>query len=159
MPKLTPAARQARIQLLKATVLTRLAHRVIDVSQPAFSDLYADGNPAKQMATLNGVIILERDLYPDGRLRGVVSIDADDLAAALPDIKADTQDKTGWKRHLDKFAAEGVDLLAGVPDPQASEYDTGAIEDVLAVNPAALTDAQGKAKLVAIQDKAKAGNV
>lgn len=123
MPTLTPVARQARIQAYKATVLTRLAHRVIDVSKPGFVDLYADGDPKKKIASLNGAIILERDLYPDGRLRGVVSVDADDLAAMLPDLKADTLDATGWKKHLDRFAIEGVDLLAGIPAPLASEYE------------------------------------
>lgn len=159
MPKLTPAARQARIQALLPTVLTRLSHRVIDTAKPAFTDLYADGNPAKRMDSLNGAIILERDLYSDGRLRGVVSVDVDDLAAILPDLKADTTNKTGWKKHMDRFAIEGVDLLAGVPDPQPSEYDTSATEDLLVVVPAALTDAQGKAKLVQVQDKVKAGNI
>lgn len=124
MAKLTEVARQARITTHRDKVLTKLGYRIIDVSKPAFADLYADGNPAKKMESLNGAVILERDLYPDGRLKGVVSVDVPDLAALLPDIKMDTTNVMGWKKHVDKFIAEGVtNLFDGVPDPQPSEYE------------------------------------
>lgn len=123
MTNLTSAARQARIAAYKDSLKQKLAHRLIDTTKPAFADLYADKNPAKKMSSLNGEIILEKDLYPDDTLRGVVSINPDDLAAILPDIKADSSDKMGWKKHLDKFKAEGVDILADITAPQSSEYE------------------------------------
>ncbi len=156
MLKLTPAARQARITAYRQTVLTQLAHRVINVAT-THTDLYADGDPSKKMASLNGAVLLERDLFPDGKLRGVVSIDVNALAAQLPDLKADTTDAMGWKKHLDAFAAEGVDLLANVALPVPSEYDTSAIDDLLALDISTLADA--RSTLAQIQAKAKAGNI
>lgn len=123
MPNLTEAAKEARIKAYGKGLKEKLAHRIIDTGKPAFDDLYADGIPTKKMTSLNGAIILERDLYPDGRLRGVVSVDINDLASMLSDLKVDATDKSGWKKHLDKFKAEGKDILAGVADPIASEYE------------------------------------
>ena len=123
MPNLTEAAKQARIATYKPTLLAKLAHRVIDTKKPDFADLIADKNPKKPMDSLNGEIILERDLAEDGSLKGVVSVHPDALASMLPDIKADTQDKMGWKKHLDRFKAEGKDILAGVSNPKSSEYE------------------------------------
>jgi len=123
MANLTPTARQARITAYRDGLKQKLAHRLIDTKKAEFADLYADKNPAKKMSSLNGEIILEKDLYPDGTLRGVVSVNPDDLAAILPDIKKDIDDKMGWKKYLDKFKAEGVDILAGITDPQPSEYE------------------------------------
>jgi len=123
MPKLTEAAKQARITAYRDTLKTRLAHRLIDTKKAAFVDLIADKNPKKPMDNLNGEIILERDLAKDGSLKGVVSVHPDALAAMLPDIKTDTTDKMGWKKHLDKFNAEGKDILIGVADPQSSEFE------------------------------------
>ena len=123
MAKLTEVARQARVIAYKDSLKTKLAKRLIDTGKPEFADLFADKNPAKKMDSLNGEIILERDLYPDGTLRGVVSVNPDDLAAMLPDIKKDSDNKMGWKKHLDKFAAEGIDIITGVADSRASEYE------------------------------------
>lgn len=159
MPKLTETARQARIIAYRSGVVQKLSARIIDVSKPEFTDLFADGNPAKKISSLNGTIILERDLYPDGRLRGVISVDIDDLASMLPELKADILDKTGWKKHLDKFVAEGKDILVGVVDPVVSEYDTSAVDDLLALSLDPISQADVKAKLKAIQDKVKAGNI
>lgn len=123
MANLSQIAKQARIIAYSNTLKQRLSDRLIDTKKAAFADLIADKNPKKPMSSLNGEIILERDLAADGSLKGVVSVNPDDLAAMLPDIKTDTQDKMGWKKHLDKFKAEGKDILAGVANPQASEYE------------------------------------
>jgi len=123
MANLSEAARQARIAAHRDTLKQKLAHRLIDTKVPAFADLIADKNPNKPMDSLNGEIILERDLAADGSLKGVVSVHPDALACMLPDIKADTQDKMGWKKHLDKFRAEGKDILVGVAQPSPTEYE------------------------------------
>lgn len=123
MANLTDTAKQARITAYKDTLRQKLADRLIDTKKAAFADLYADKNPNKPMSSLNGDIILERDLAADGSLKGVVSVHPDALAAMLPDIKADTTDKMGWKKHLDKFKAEGVDILSGVANPSPSEFE------------------------------------
>lgn len=120
MPKLTEAGRQARIADYRSGLLQKLSGRVIN-TRTTHADLVSD--QGKPMASLDGEIILEKDLYPDGKLRGVVSVHPDALAAILPDIKADKDNRMGWKRHLDKFKAEGVDITAGVSDPQPSEYE------------------------------------
>ncbi len=125
MANLTEAAKQARITAYRDSLKIKLSHRIIDTGKPAFTDLIADKDPKKPMSSLNGEIILEKDLYPDGSLRGVVSVHPDALAAMLPDILADTNDAMGWKKHLDKFKAEGVDLLARVPDPKPGDYEEG----------------------------------
>ncbi len=123
MANLTSAAKQARIAAYKNGLKLKLAHRLIDTKNVAFADLIADKNPKKPMSSLNGEIILERDLAEDGSLKGVVSVHPDALASMLPDIKVDTTNKTGWKKHLDKFTAEGKDILVGVASPQPSEYE------------------------------------
>lgn len=123
MANLTSAARQTRITAYRDGLKLKLADRLIDTKKAAFADLIGDKNPKKPMSSLNGEIILERDLAEDGSLKGVVSVHPDALAAILPDLKADTLDKMGWKKHLDKFKAEGKDILAGVADPQPSEYE------------------------------------
>ncbi len=124
MANLTSAARLARITAYKDTLKQKLADKIIDTKKDAFADLIADKNPKKPMSSLNGMIVLERDLAEDGSLKGVVSVHPDDLASMLPDIKADTLNKMGWKKHLDKFKAEGKDILANVADPQLNEYSS-----------------------------------
>jgi len=123
MANLSGTAKQARITAYKDGLKSKLAHRLIDTKNVAFADLIADKNPNKPMSSLNGEIILERDLAEDGSLKGVVSVNPDALASMLPDIKADTTDKMGWKKHLDKFQAEGVNILTGVADPQPGEFE------------------------------------
>lgn len=122
MAKLTEAARQARITAYRDTLKQKLAHRLIDTKKPEFANLKSD--KGKPMSSLNGEIILEIDQYPDGRLRGVISANPDDLAAMLPDIKADTTNKMGWKKHLDIFKAEDKDILEGVTNPLPEEYES-----------------------------------
>jgi len=151
---LNGTARQARIAAYKNKVKQKLANKIIDTSKPEFADLVSDrGQP---MSSLNGAIILERDLGEDGRLRGVVSIDVDDLAAILPDLKNDTENKSGWKKHLDKFKAEGIDvdgLLADVTDPDSSEYELSAQEELATLDIDSMSDAEAKQKLKDIKAK------
>lgn len=123
MANLTSVAKQARIIAYGNGLKLKLADKIIDTKRAEFADLYADGNPAKKMESLNGEIILERDLAEDGSLKGIVSVHPDALASMLPDIKADTLNKMGWKKHLDKFKAEGKDILIGVADPHSDEYE------------------------------------
>jgi len=117
-------ARQNRIVAYKDKVKAKLAKKIVDFSKKEFCDLISDRNPDKPMVSLNGAIILERDLREDGSLKGVVSVDVDDLAAMLPELKKDTEDKAGWKKHLDKFREDGIDvsgLFKDVADPRPDE--------------------------------------
>ncbi len=155
MANLSQIAKQARITAYKSGLTAKLAARIIDTAKSEFADLYADGNPAKKMTSLNGDIILERHIE-NGVLKGVVSVHPDALASMLPDLKADTTDKTGWKKHLDKFNAEGNNILIGVVDPVASEYELSAVEQLAALDIPPMSDAAGKAKLVDLQVKVKA---
>lgn len=123
MVNLTETAKRARIKAYGDTLKYKLTDKLIDTKKAGFADLIADKNPKKPMDSLNDEIILERDLAEDGSLKGVVSVHPDTLSAMLPDIKVDTEDKMGWKKYLDKFKAEGKDILAGVADPQPSEYE------------------------------------
>jgi len=109
----------------------------------------------KTMTSLNGAILLERDLRDDGRLKGVVSGDVDDLASILPDIKTDTENKLGWKKWLDMFFAEGLpDILEGVADPTPDEYDPSAMEELAVLDIDTMSDAEAKQKLKDIKIKA-----
>lgn len=155
MPKINEVAKQARITAYKDSVKQKLLSKIIDTSKPEFADLIADGNPNKPMTSLNGAIILERDLREDGSLRGVVSVDVDDLAAMLPELKNDTDDKAGWKKHLDKFKADGIDILKdiSIADPTPDEYELTASEEIATLDIASLSDADAKEKLIALQVK------
>ncbi len=153
---LSQVARQARIIKYKDKVKQKLASRIIDTNKPEFADLIADRNPKKLMTSLNGAIILERDLREDGSLKGVVSIDVDDLAAMLPDLKKDKDNKTGWKKHLDKFKAEGIDILKSISiaDPTPDEYELTAMEELATLDVDSMSDFDAKQKLKDIKAKA-----
>lgn len=150
---LNKVARQARIASYKNKVKQKLAGKIIDTSKPEFADLFADRNPLKKMTSLNGAIILERDLREDGSLKGVVSVDVDDLAAMLPDLKKDTENRSGWKKHLDRWKAEGIDILIDVADPTPDEYELSAAEELAALDITSMSDADAKGKLIALQVK------
>jgi len=152
MVRLSNAARVARISKNKPLVLSKLAHRIIDIEKPEFEDLVT--NKGKKMEPLNGTIILDRDLREDGSLRGVLGVDVDDLAAILPDIKVDTEDKLGWAKHLAEFQAEGVDILEGVDDPTQDEYDLPVTEELLELNIPVMSDYEAKQKLLELQQRA-----
>lgn len=156
MSKINLVARQARITKYKDKVKAKLSSRIVDFSKAEFCDLIADRNPDKPMISLNGAIILERDLREDGSLKGVVSVDVDDLAAMLPDLKKDTEDKTGWKKHLDKLKEEGIDingLFKDVAEPTADEYELTIEEDLAALNIDSMSDAEAKIKLRELKTK------
>lgn len=155
MAILNQAARQTRITAYKDKIEQKLAGKIIDTSKPEFADLIADRNPNKPMSSLNGAIILERDLRVDGSLKGVISADVDDLAAMLPDLKKDTEDKTGWKKYLDKFKADGVDLLQeiSIADPTPDEYELSAMEELAILNIDSISDSDAKQKLKDIKAK------
>jgi hypothetical protein len=154
MAKLSESARLARIAAYKNTLMTKLASKIIDISKPEFADLVTDkGQP---MSTLNGEIIIERDLREDGSLKGVVSISPDGLAAMLPNLKVDTENKAGWKKYLDKWQAEGLaNILDGVANPNASEYELTAMEELVTLNIDTMSDYEAKQKLIALRGKAK----
>ena len=147
MAILNQIARQKRIAAYKDKVKRKLASKIINTGKRAFADLFADGNPRKKMTSLNGAILLERDLREDGSLKGVVSIDIDDLAAMLPDLKKDTKNKSGWKKHLDRWKAEGIDVLKGVADPTPDEYELTATEELATLAVEAMSDLEAKQKL------------
>jgi len=151
---LNGTARQARIAAYKNKVKQKLANKIIDTSKPEFADLVSDrGQP---MSSLNGEIILERDLREDGSLKGVVSVNPDDLAAILPDLKNDTENKSGWKKHLDKFKAEGIDidgLFKDVADPTPDELELTPEEELATLDIDSMSDFEAKQKLKALQVK------
>lgn len=149
MAILNQVAKQARITAYKNKVKQKLASKIIDTSKPEFSDLFANRDPKQPMSSLNGEIILERDLREDGSLKGVVSVSPDALAAMLPDLKNDTEDKAGWKKHLDKFKAEGVDLLQeiSVADSTPDEYELSTMEELATLDIDAMSDYDAKQKL------------
>lgn len=155
MAKINEVARQARITAYKSEILTKLAGKIIDTSKPEFSDLIADKDPDKPMSSLNGEIILERDLREDGSLKGVISVHPDALAAMLPELKNDTEDKGGWKKHLDKFKADSVDLLQeiNIADPTPDEYELSAMEELATLDIGSMSDLEAKQKLIALQNK------
>lgn len=154
MANISKMARQARIAAYKPKLKQKLASEIIDVDKPEFADLFADRNPLKKMTSLNGAIILERDLREDGSLKGVVAIDVDDLAAMLPDLKKDTEDKAGWKKYLDVWTAEGLpDILDGVADPLPSEYELSAAEELATLNIDAMSDFEAKLRLKDLKAK------
>lgn len=152
MAILNKAARQARITAYKNPLMQKLASKIIDVDEVEFLDLVSDkGVP---MRSLNGDIILERDLRGDGSLKGVVSISPDNLAAILPDLKNDTEDKMGWKKYLDEWQAEGVDdIFDGVADPTPDEYELSTGEELAMLDIGSMSDAEAKAKLMELQSK------
>lgn len=155
MAKLSIVARQARVAAYKDKVKQQLARKIIDFSKEEFCDLIADNNPGKPIVSLNGAIILERDLREDGSLKGVVSVDVDDLAAMLPELKKDKDNKTGWKKHLDKFKAEGIDILKSIniSDPTPDEYELTALEELATLDVDSMSDYDAKQKLKEIKAK------
>jgi len=155
MAILNQVARQARIAAYKPGVTTKLAGKIIDTNKPEFADLFANRDPKQPMSSLNGEIILERDLREDGSLKGVVSVHPDALAAMLPELKSDTEDKAGWKKHMDKFKADGVDLLQeiNIADPTPDEYELAAAEELATLDIDSMSDAEAKQKLKDIKIK------
>ncbi len=158
MAVLSTAARKTRITAYKSKMLQRLESKVIDTNKPEFADLKT--NAGKLMSSLGGEIILERDLRQDGSLRGAYSVSPDALAAMLPDIKVDTANVSGWKRHLDRWRGEGIDvdgLFTGVADPRPDEYELTVTEDLLMLNIDAMSNFEAKNKLKELQGKATQG--
>lgn len=151
MARLNAVAKANRIARYKLGMANKLAHHVIDTDKPEFSDLVTD--KGKKMTGLNGAIILGIDLREDGSLKGVVSVDVDDLASILPDIKADTEDKMGWGKHLTMFKAEGVNILEGVDDPTPDEFDLSVTEELLELNIPAISDLEAKHKLLELRQR------
>lgn len=151
MTDLNEEARQARITAYKSDLEQKLKPKLIDTKKKKFSDLVNDrGRPVE---SLNGQIILGRDLTEDGKLKGVMSAGLDDLAAILPDIKVDVNNKTGWKKHLDRWKSEGIDILEGVADPMPDEYELSVAEELVSLDVATMSDAIAKAKLLELQQK------
>jgi len=151
MARLSKIARTNRIANNRQKVLDRLSHRIINTDKPGFVDLVS--SKGKKMTGLNGAIILERDFREDGRLKGVISIDVDDLASILPDIKLDTEDKTGWAKHLAVFQADGVDILEGVDDSTPDEFELPATEELSGLDIPAMSDFEAKQKLIELQQR------
>lgn len=154
MARINKVARQARITAYRNKVKQKLASRIIDTSKPEFANLIADKDPNKLMSSLNGAVLLELDLREDGSLKGVVSIDVDNLASILPDLKNDPENKKGWKKHLDKFKAEGLDdILKDVADPTPDEFELTATEELATLDVDSMSDAEAKQKLRLLQAK------
>jgi len=149
--RLNKAAEEARIAAYKGGLQQKLASNIIDVSKPDFTDLVTD--KGKPMASLDGQVILKRDLREDGSLKGVIAVELDDLSTILPDVKADTEDKMGWRKHIDRWSAEGIDVLEGVADPQPGDYELPAAEELASLNVAGMSDAEAKQKLLELQQK------
>ena len=149
MSPLNEVARQARLNRYRAQITQRLGPHVIDCDNPAFAAL--KNNRGKKMSSLDGAILLDLDLAEDGTLRGVISVDADELAAQLPELKKERQDGTdlaGYKKHLDQWEAEGLDVLTGVDDPDPA---LTAAEELATVDVGAISDFEAKQKLLELQ--------
>ncbi len=151
MPKVNQAAKATRIQKYRAGALQKLAIHVIDCDKPEFAHLVND--QGMKMASLNGAILLEVDYREDGTLKGVISVDADDLAVILPEVKVDQQDETGWKKHIDRWSAEGINILAGVDDPTPDEFELPVAEELAGLDIDAMSDIEAKQKLKGLQEK------
>lgn len=152
--RINKVARLARVVAYKNKVKQELAGKIIDTSKPEFADLVSD--QGKPMSSLNGAIILERDLREDGSLKGVISVDVDDLAAMLPELKKDTSNKTGWKKHLDQFRHDGIDvdgLFKDVADPTPDELELAPDEELATLNIDAMSDFEAKQKLKELKAK------
>ena len=151
MARLNKVVKEARIAAYKGGLQQKLASKIIDVSKPDFADLVTD--KGKPIASLDGQVILGRDLAEDGHLKGVMAVELDDLASILSDIKVDTEDKMGWRKHIDRWNAEGIDALEGVADPQLGDYELTAREELTSLDIPAMTPDQTKQKLIALQQK------
>lgn len=152
MQILNEVARQARIVTYRAKIQQKLASKIIDTGKPEFADLVNDkGVP---MSSLNGEILLRKDFRADGTLEGVVSVSPDNLAAMLPDIKVDIDNRTGYNKKLDEWKEEGLeDILKDVVDPTPDEYELTAIEELANLNIEEMSDYDAKQKLKALQAK------
>jgi len=151
MERLKRAAAQIRITNYKNSLQLHLVNKIIDVGKPEFADLVSSNG--KPMESLNGQVFLGRDLRENGKLKGVFSVELEDLASMLPDIKVDTENKMGWKKHLDKWNAEGVNVLEGIADPTSDEYELPAAEELASLDIATMSDADTKQKLLELQQK------
>ncbi len=153
---ITKAAKETRIARYKDDVKRKMSKMIADTAKAGFKDLKTD--KGKPMYTLNGEIILERDWWPDGRLKGVVSVHPDALAAMLPELKNDIDDKMGYKKYLDKWRSDGVeDIFEGVADPTPDEYELSAAEELATLDIGSMSDYEAKQKLIALQAKARMG--
>lgn len=145
-----------------------MAKRIIDTNEPDFADLKAnypagwalmsdlDKNAwlltAIALESLNGEIILERDLYPDGRLRGVISIHPDVLLGPHPSGKTnleaileDTDDAMGHQKYLEIYA----DLVNNEPVFQAKMAAKGLSQATISTALSAKVTAISAAKRLA----------
>lgn len=148
--KINAIARQARIGAYGSSLRQKLKDKIIDTSKPAFADLVS--NRGKPMESLNGEIILDRELAENGTLMGVHSVSLDSLAVLLPELKQDAEDKAGWKKWLDQWKAEGLnDILVGVADPNPDEYELSAVEELATLDIGSMSDFEAKQKLIALQ--------
>ncbi|MBA7564250.1 hypothetical protein ES708_05912 [subsurface metagenome] len=75
----------------------------------------------------------------------------------LPDLKKDTKNKAGWKKHLDRWKAEGIDILKDVADPIPDEYELTAAEELATLDVDAMSDAEAKQKLRELQNSGGTG--
>jgi len=64
------------------------------------------------------------------------------------------RDDCGFKRSLDQWQAEGIDILEGVADPTPEEYELTVMEELPTLNIAAMSDLDAKQKLMEIKVKA-----
>lgn len=156
MPKPNIVARESRITKYKPKLLQQMdgVGRIIDVKKDEFKHLKSDSG--QLMDSLNGSILLAEDYDGTGKLRGVNSVEVDDLASLLPDIKKDTDDLMGWGHWLQDFQAQGINILEGVDDPTPDEYELTAEEELVQLNADSMTDTKAKAKLIELQGKWRA---
>lgn len=154
MPKLNEQARQNRVSAYANALRTKLASKIIDVEKPEFADIKSSSG--KPLSSLNGEILIRRHIGEDGKLKGVISVQVEALAARLPDIKTDPDNTEGWERNLNDWGAEGIDILEGVADPESEEYELSAMEELKTLDLASMSDYNAKQKLIALQDEARA---
>jgi len=153
MPEINEQAKQNRVAAYANTIRTKLASKVIDVGKPEFADLKSDRG--ELLSGLNGEILIRKHIGDDGKLKGVISVAVEALASRLPDIKVNPDNTLGWKKNVNDWKAEGIDILEGVADPEPEEYELTATEELKTVDINAMSDFEAKQKLIALQDKVK----
>ena len=147
-------AKQSRLSRYKSHIQQKLSSHIIDCEKPEFSHLKNDRG--KKMSPLNGDILLGLDYGDDLTLHGVISITQGNLALQLPEIKEERRNGTdvkGFKKHLDKWEAEGIDLLSDVDDPIPDEFVLSATEELLELNILAMSDYEAKQKLIELRQR------
>lgn len=157
MSKPNKVARELRIAKYKPKLVQQMeiAGRIIDVKKKAFKHLKSVSG--QLMTSLNGSILLAEDYDDAGQLRGVNSVEVDDLASMIPDLKTDTEDQMGWGHWLQDFLAQSVNILEGVDDPTPEEYELPAEEELVSLNIGEMSDAEAKAKLIELQQRVMNG--